>query len=420
MGTEETDDQSRVDEVRDGALELRDDASQLRQEAVSVPSSLEIPGESRVSRWLLLSADRWKVAVVLMATVLVALVALSVLRPVDVRGLLRETNTVQTLFNTLLSGIILLVSIVVSINSVFLSQEITDIESQEQRIDASVQYRNRIEDYIKSEVSPARPAEFLRVILGTIDRQAEALADHAEGSDGQFADEASDFADRVHQDAQKAGDTLHNAQFGTFDVLLAGLNYNYSWQLNVARRFKRKYGDALDGDENQAIDELIETLKFFATGREYFKSLYYKRELARLSSRLLYVSLPAIVFTSYVLLALDSNLIPEMSILGVSPLVVFVSVAYTLALGPYLIFTAYILRAATITQRTLSAGPFLLQQSDVGETVDWDTATESIEWNMPGDDDGTPKPAAEAEASEDESDEAETEKPETEKAETDD
>ena len=383
MGSGDTDDQSRVEDVRDGASEIREGASELHEEAKDVQASLEIPEESRISRWLLLSADRWKVAVVLMAAVLVVLVSLSFVRPFDVRSLLQETNTVQTLFNTLLSGIILLVSIVVSINSVFLSQEITDIESQEKRIDASVQYRNRIEDFVDSEVSPARPAEFLRVILGTIDRQAEALAERAQEShDGEFTEEVSEFADRVNRDAEKAGETLQDARFGTFDILLAGLNYNYSWQLNAARKIEREYADALEDDERQTIDDLIDTLKFFAVGREYFKSLYYKRELARLSSRLLYVSLPAIVFTSYVLLALDSNLIPDVSLFGVQPLVVFVSLAYTLALGPYLIFTAYIVRAATITQRTISAGPFLLQQSNVGQTVDWDTATESINWEM--------------------------------------
>ncbi|WP_158055721.1 hypothetical protein [Halorussus halophilus] len=383
MGALDTDRQSRVDDVREEASNLR--------------SMLEVHGENRIKQWFLLRGDRWKVAVALMVSVLVALLLLTRVQSIELRQLLTDTNTIQTLFNTLLSGIILLVSIVVSINSVFLSQEITDIESQQQRVDATVNYRNRIEEFIDSDVSPARPAEFLRVVLGTINRQAEVLADRAADSDEEaFADEATDFYDRVTEDTKNAGETLEDAKFGTFNVLLAGLNYDYSWQLHVARRFKRKYRDALTDGENEAIDDLTDTLKFFAVGREYFKSLYYKRELARLSSRLLYVALPTLVFTSYVLLALDSKLFPDVSMFGISPLVVFVSIAYTLALGPYLIFTAYVIRAATVTQRTLSAGPFVLQRgTDVGG-LDWDGTVESIDWDGPSEQSERGESAAES------------------------
>ena len=404
MGLGNPDDQSRVEEARDEVSDLR--------------SSLELPEESHVARWLLLRGDRWKVTVTLMVGVFLMLLLMTRVRTVDMTALLTETNTVQTLFNTLLSGIILLVSIVVSINSVFLSQEITDIESQQQRIDSTVQYRNRIEEFIESDVSPARPAEFLRVILATIERQSQVLADRAADSDEEgFAEETAEFRDRVSEDTQRAASTLEGARFGTFNVLLAGLNYDYSWQLHAARRFKRKYHDAITDGENEAIDDLTNTLKFFAVGREYFKSLYYKRELARLSSRLLYISLPTIVFTSYVLLALDSKLIPELQIPGVTSLVLFVSFAYTVALGPYLIFTAYVVRAATITQRTLSAGPFILQRSSELETLDWEDTIESTDLDLPqreneeeaGDDEQpsesddagepTPKQSQEAEAS---------------------
>lgn len=356
----------------------------VRAEASNIRSMLAMHGENRIKQWFLLRGDRWKVAVALMLGVLFALLLLTRVQSIELRNLLTNTNTIQTLFNTLLSGIILLVSIVVSINSVFLSQEITDIESQQQRVDATVDYRNRIEEFIDTDVSPARPAEFLRVVLGTINQQATVLADRAADSDNEaFGEEAADFRERVTEDTKNAAETLEDAQFGTFNVLLAGLNYDYSWQLHVARRFKRKYHEALTDSENEAIDDLADTLKFFAVGREYFKSLYYKRELARLSSRLLYVALPTLVFTSYVLLALDSKLFPEMSLFGISPLVLFVSIAYTLALGPYLIFTAYVIRAATVTQRTLSAGPFVLQRgTDVGG-LDWDGTVESIDWNLP-------------------------------------
>ena len=333
------------------------------------PSSL---GE-RVSHWFLLRGGRMRATAVLLFIVLVSLLVLSTGRPVDVYSLLNDTNTVQTLFNTLLSGMILLVSVVVSINSIVLSEEITDIEHQRERIDASISYRGQIEEFIEGDVSPARPAEFLRIILKIIDQQSTALADiAAESDDDEFRKEAKAFSDEIAEEAEQAGETLTDARFGTFKVLLAGLNYDYSWQLHVARRFERKYGESLDDDEQAAIDDLVETLKVFATGREYFKSLYYKREFANLSRNLLYVSLPSIILTSYVLLALDANLFPEVSMFTLTPLMVFVSVAYTVALTPYLTLTSYVLRAMTVTLRTLAAGPFILESGEGFEEFDFE------------------------------------------------
>jgi hypothetical protein len=316
----------------------------------------------QVVQWFLLRGKRTHVTGLLLMVVLAALLVLSSVRPVDLYSLVSETTTIQTLFNTLLSGMILLVSVVVSINSIVLSEEITDIEHQRERIDASIQYRGQIEQFIEGDVSPARPAEFLRAILKIIDQHSTALADiAAQSNDETFREEAETFSDEITKEAERAGETLTNARFGTFRVLLAGLNYDYSWQLHVARRFERKYGEDLTDDEKAAIDDLVETLKVFATGREYFKSLYYKREFAHLSTNLLYVSLPAIIVTSYVLLALDANLFPEVYFLTLTPLLAFVSVAYTVALVPYLTLTSYVLRAMTVTLRTLASGPFILQ-----------------------------------------------------------
>ncbi|WP_458187467.1 hypothetical protein [Haladaptatus sp. NG-WS-4] len=335
----------------------------------------------RLSQWFLLRGARTSVSVFLLASVLVFMLTLSSIRPIDMRTLLSETNTVQSMFNTLLSGIILLVSIVVSINSIVFSQEITDIENQRERIDASLRYRDRIEEFMDSDVSPARPAEFLRAILHVINQQTTALANiAAKSDDDEFRREAEAFSDWVTADAERTAETLSNAEFGTFRVLLTGLYYDYSRHLNAARRFKRKYGHSLADDEREAINDLVDTLKFFATGREYFKSLYYKRELARLSSRLLYVSLPTIVFSSYVLLALDTNIFPETSAFGVSPLLLFVSISYTVALAPYIILTSYVIRAVTVTLNTLAAGPFILQRGAKIDEFDWGENAAS-EWN---------------------------------------
>ena len=358
------------------------DATTARNYTEEISSVLSHPGESRVKQWFLFKGKRSVVTTVILFVVFVLLVGLAIIRPLHMRDMLTNTDTVQTLFSTLLSGAILLVSIVVSINSIVLSQEITDIESQQERISASMEFRRRIEKFIEADVTPARPAEFLRVILYMVFGQTQALASiAADSTNDEFHEQVETFADKVFEDIEQARTTLDNTRFGTFKVILVGLNYDYSGQLHAVRAFKHKYSDTLTDEEQDAIDNLIETLTFFATGREYFKSLYYKRELAQLSSRLLYVSLPVIVFTSYLLLALDANLIPEMTILGVPPLLLFITSAYVIALTPYVILTAYVLRAATIALRTLAAGPFILQRGSTIESLDFTRAEESMDWD---------------------------------------
>ncbi|UPM44641.1 hypothetical protein [Halocatena salina] len=300
------------------------------------------------------------------------------------RDLLNETSAVKTLFSNLLSGAILLVSIVVSINSVVLSQEITDLESQQDRIAASLEYHNYIEDFIEADITPARPADFLNAVLYAVSRHVQSLAQFAtDNTNDEYQKEVEAFADQVAEDIEQARYTLTTARFGSIQVLLAGLNYNYSGQLHTARGLKRTYESELRDEEQEAIATIIDILTYIGTGREYFKSLYYKQELARLSSRLLIISLPVIVFTSYVLLALDASLFPDISVFGVSPLLLFITSAYTIALAPYIILTAYIMRAATITLRTLAAGPFILQEGgDIG-SLGWNSPSSSCEWEKP-------------------------------------
>lgn len=334
-------------------------------------------------RWVLLTAPRWQVLLVVMFGIYTGLIALGFVNPFEMRNLLNETNAAKTLFSSLLSGAILLVSVVVSINSIVLSQEMTDLEDQQTRIDASMDYHREIEEYIEAEITPARPADFLSAVLYALSNQVVALTEIAADSPNEeFRADVEQFADSVAEEIESARETLTTARMGSFRVLLTGLNYNYSGELHAARGLRHKYGDDLSEEAEDAVDELISTLKHIGTGREYFKSLYYKRELAYLSSRLLFVSLPVIVFTSYVILALDASFFPEVVIFGLSPLVLFVLFAYTIALAPYILLTVYVIRAATITIRTLAGGPFILQEGSEVESLEWEADTPSREWEL--------------------------------------
>ena len=347
--------------------------STIGRRVIEFGPALDRTSEPRLKRWLLLDGDRRLVSAMLVGSVFCTLLVLSQLWPIEMRVLLDETTMIQTLFDTLLAGTILLVSIVVSINSVVLSQELVSLGDQHERVETTMEFRKSIEELSDENVSPSEPGRFIHIMLIAIQRQAEALVEAAgDNPDHDLGADLERFVDGIQTDVDEVNQTLQGVQSGTSDELLAGLNYSCSQQINAARRLQIAYEDTLSDREHAAIDRLVDTLTYFTTGREYFKTLYYKQEFANLSTALLYVSLPVIVFISYVLLALDTGLFPEVSLAGISPLVVFVSFAYAVALAPYVVLTSYVIRSATVSKRTLAAGPFVVDPRKEVEQIGTD------------------------------------------------
>ncbi|MCU4924955.1 hypothetical protein OB905_03005 [Halobacteria archaeon AArc-dxtr1] len=319
--------------------------------------------ENRVTRWILFDGSRERVAAALLGFVFVALLAMGAVWPIEFQELVGETTVVQTVFNTLLSGTILLVSIVVSIAAVGISQELTSLGTQEERVETIIAFQEQIEEGDVVDVSPARPGQFMAVVLHSMEERAENL----QAVDSVASEACQAEIDRLQEDIQTNTDevltTMERVPKGSTDELLTGLNYDSSWQLYQSRRILSKYGEELSDEQQAVIEDLVDLLKKLMVSREYFKTLYYKLELSDLSTTLLTVSLPIILVISYVLLALDTGLFPNVTVLGYSPLTIFISFTYTVALAPYAVLTSYVLRAANVTRRTPEEGPFVLDPS---------------------------------------------------------
>lgn len=275
--------------------------------------------------------------------------------------LFTETQVIQTVFISLLSGIILLVSIAVSVNSIVLSQEITSLGDQEEEINETFAFRDSVQEYTHTNTSPARPAAFLQVIFEAIQRNAEALLDSVPAEDTALHDQVESLRDDIVLQVGAVENRLERGEFGTSEVLFAGIQYDYSRQVHAARRLRAEHEDELSESQKEKVDDLLTVLKYFTIGREYIKTLYFKREMANLSRGLLAISFPALVFLSYALLSLRAGLIPEVAILGIPSLILFVGFTYIAGLAPYTVFSAYIFRSATISIKTLAAGPFILE-----------------------------------------------------------
>lgn len=312
-------------------------------------------------RWLTLEGNRYAVTVVLLAVTFATILAIGSVWTFEMRVLLTETQAVQTILNSFLSGIILLVSIVVSINSIILSYDITHVSDQEERVEGMMRFWRKISRVSGTDESPTDPNTFLNVMAEVIRREAAELEAATSENDEEFAQEVREYIDQISQTAEHLDNSLTDVTGGSFGVLWIGLEMDYSPMLNRSRKLRASDETTLSETGREEVEDLLEALELFATGREYFKTLYYNREISELSRTMLFVSLPAILVTATTILAINAGLFPDVWMLGLPPLLTFVSIAFTVALAPFIVLTAYMIRVASVAHRTAGAGPFVLQ-----------------------------------------------------------
>lgn len=317
-----------------------------------------------LSRWILVTGNRWVVSAVALVLVGLGFLGSGVVWPDELVTLFTEEQVVQTILLALFSGIILLVSIAVSVNSIVLSQEITALGDQEEQIDETFSFRDSVREQTDADVSPARPAEFLQVIFDAIRTDVQELYTSIPPDNKALNTQAEIIKDDIVSQVSDVEGRLEEGTFGTSKVLFAGIQYDYSRQVYAIRQFRVEHEETLTDSQREKIDELLTTLKYFTIGREYFKTLYFKQELANLSRGLLVIAFPALVFLSYAVLSLRAGLLPAFSVLGIPSIVWFVGFTYIVGMAPYTVFSAYVLRTATISIKTLAAGPFILGGSD--------------------------------------------------------
>jgi hypothetical protein len=310
-----------------------------------------------VRDWFLISGKRRLVTLVLVIFVGASLLSLDLVWPFQFRDLLTEEQTVQGIFRTLLSGVILLVSIVVSINSLVISQELAPIGSQHERVVESWNFRTETAETVGTEVTPAAPAEFLRRLLEAIDEEIDGLTESIEDIEEEQREELQTFSDTTTSYVDETGELVKSANDRPFDTRLFSPLYDPSNNLEEARQLRQHH--ALSDEVDTSIEQVIQTLQYFTTAREYFKTIYYKREFSRLSRDLLYTGLPSILWMTYMLLALDAQAFLGTTF-GVPNLTLFLTATYVVALLPFLVLTSYILRAAVIAETTVTTGAFLL------------------------------------------------------------
>jgi hypothetical protein len=327
---------------------------------------------SSLGLWFLLDASRWLVAALVLVAVGGGVVVALWVDPAPVRDAVETADPVETLFQALLTAIVTGVTLAVSINTLVLSQELGAVGEQRERMSESISFRSDVAEELSVPAGPPEPAAFLRSLVDLASERAREFEDAVgRNNDGQVRERVEIYVGDLVENADAVDTRLDGAQFGSFDVISAVLDFNYSWKLYEAHRLRSEHESEFDDAATGALDGLVDALRLYGTTREHIKTLYFQWELINLSRAMLYAAVPALLVSVAGILTLDNpGSVPGMTF-GVANLGWVVVTATLVALAPFAILLAYVLRLATVAKRTLAIGPFVLRETDRTDHIEW-------------------------------------------------
>ncbi|WP_418286773.1 hypothetical protein [Halorubrum sp. DTA46] len=344
------------------------DGTDTDADADTADTMRERADESRLKLWLLLRADRLVVAGVMTLAVFVAFVAATAFFSPSLAEKVASGDPIETLFSAMITAIVTGATLVVTIGQLVLTQENGPLGDQQERMDNTLSVRDSIAELTGSPV-PTDPAAFLDAILGATSRRARDLRESVRERGGVGPDETAlrgdvdELAADVIDNADAVRDRLDGAEFGSFDVVFAAIDFDYSPKIGQAERVAADHDEALTDGDRALIWDLKESLSLFAPAREHVKTLYFQWALIDLSRLILYAAVPALVVAGLMLAVVDAGTFPG-STLGIDHVTLVVGGAFAVTLLPFLLFVSYVLRVLTLAKRTLAIGPLVLRDAE--------------------------------------------------------
>lgn len=304
-------------------------------------------------RWLFIDGHRLVVAgVLLLVTYLVLLVANAVIGPIAQE----ETSPIFYLFSALVGGNFTLVTIVISVSQLVISRQLGTPGQIRSQIQATNSFREDIEESSGVDVAPVTPTEFLHLLLQSAAEQTRVLTDAADGREGEAWDELTDAVDQLAGHVGRVESELRESGVSIVSALAVTLDTNYSSDIYELRRLRVSHAEEYSEEALECLDLLVARLQQIDVGRQYIKTLYMQDELSELSRALLYVGVPALLASAFMLRAFAVGF----EALPADVLFTWVPVATTISLAPLLVLFAYILRVTTVARRTIAITPFTM------------------------------------------------------------
>ena len=332
------------------------------EDEVSTQNTMrERADESRIKLWLLIGANRQLVTGVLAGSFFGLFMLGSLLEP-TLSDLLQTRGVIESLYARMISALITGVILVVTISQLIISQQNGPLGEQRTRMRETLDFRNYIKE-LTGKPAPADPSAFIREIIDATQQRAYTLDETMESANNDdLRNEVDEFVASITGNAETVRDKLEGAKFGTFDVVHASMDYNYSWKIFQIERLLADYEDDIDEEQREALEDLRTSFAMFGPAREHIKTLYFQWELINLSRYILYAAIPALLVSGMMITFVDATSFTGV-ILGIETLLWVVGITFTITLVPFFLLTSYILRVATAAKRTLAIGPLILRDS---------------------------------------------------------
>jgi len=314
----------------------------------------------RIGRWLLMDASRPLLAGALTVAVFVAFVVVVEWVSPSFPQQIADTDMMDTTFSAMITAIVTGTTLVVTIGQLVLTQENGPLGDQAERMDKSMDVRDHVASLIGSP-SPIEPSTFLSEILDGTEERSRAVVAAVDGTDGDGLWGAVRELDaNVSRNADAVRGRLDDAEFGSFDVVAAALQFDYSRKIVAVEHILDDHADSLSEEQRERLDELKTALSLFGPAREHVKTLYFQWALIELSQLILYAAVPALLVAGLMIAVVDVGTFPSQTA-GVDNLLLVVASAYAITLVPFMLFVAYVLRILTVAKLTLAIEPLTLQ-----------------------------------------------------------
>lgn len=310
---------------------------------------------NRFVEWILIDGDR------LFLTLCGSILIFAFLLLLYYENIIAFTNddSITRLASGMIAGTFSLVTVVVSVNQLILSQEFSPAGQFRDRLSGVLEFRRDIEDATNVPATPAAPTRMLDLLIMAIRDRANNVSDSVKNHDDEeYRDLVTEYADSVVNNTKQIAQILGAAEMTAFDALSAAVEYDEGWQLYAARHL-RNDNPARSEETDVAFDELIEVLKLFSTAQDHFKTIYLQRELTRFSQLTILTGIPAVLAAALIIL-LYGNL--GGGTVNIAYLPYITSLLATVVFIPVVLLGAFILRTATLTRRTAEIGPMLPQK----------------------------------------------------------
>lgn len=307
--------------------------------------------QSRTIQWVLLTGDRDTIAIGITGVFGAFFLGLTVsgIAPLEF------TQSLFYAYSGLIAGNLTLITVIVSINQLFLSRELRTPGELRTQIKNIIEYRRDIE-HATGQVAPSTPLNFLLILAEATRQKAQEVGGYARnGVITAGGEELDEVVTTLTAQMDRIDDHLREPTPDTFKVLSVMLGTNYAQHIYRLRVVRSTHEAEIGDIAHEAIEELIDRLHDIDVSRQYFRSIYLQEELSALSRILLYTGLPSVAVLLGTLVVLTVRPAdPSHSI----DLELLLPITITIGLVPLAVLCSFFLRTATVTKLTAATVPF--------------------------------------------------------------